>query len=286
VKTFAAGLAAHYALARTTLATFFSLERRDGQILYFTGSDVDIVYDGHTWISARGLDQTKVTWTSGAAVNSLQLTILPDDDIPENDLIAGLWDFARFFLFEANYLDPAGGINPLLRGWTGQVDATNTGYTLELRGLKQAWQQPLGAVTQKTCRSRLGDAGCTIDLTGSPANYTRTYLVSAVASRHVFTCSAATEVADWYGNGTAEFLTGANALFSGKVKEFAAGVFTLSLSMPYTIQVGDSVRVVAGCRQRLLDDCKLKFNNVLNFQGEPHLKGIDLLTADPDVGGS
>ncbi len=49
------------------------------------------------------------------------------------------------------------------------------------------------------------------------------------------------------------------------------------------IQVGDTFDVIAGCRKRLTEDCKVKFNNVLNFQGEPHLPGIDRLTAMADV---
>lgn len=57
------------------------------------------------------------------------------------------------------------------------------------------------------------------------------------------------------------------------------GVITLSLPMLLTVAVGNSFSIVAGCRKRLAEDCVAKFNNVLNFQGEPHLPGIDQLTA-------
>ena len=39
--------------------------------------------------------------------------------------------------------------------------------------------------------------------------------------------------------------------------------------MVATIQIGDTFTVVAGC-VKTLDACITKFDNVLNFQGEPH----------------
>jgi uncharacterized phage protein (TIGR02218 family) len=54
-------------------------------------------------------------------------------------------------------------------------------------------------------------------------------------------------------------------------------VFTLSLPMLSAISAGHTFSVIAGCQKRL-EDCRDKFSNVLNFQGEPHLPGIDQLT--------
>lgn len=283
MKTFDAGLGGHYALRTTTVATFLELTRRDNVVVRYTGADFDVVLDAQTWTTAQGLKASNLAVSSGAAVDSAELQIFPDgDDMLEADLLAGLWDFAAFRLFEANYLDPAGGINVLRRGWTGVAQAARTYYTIELRSLKQAWQQSVGAVTSKNCRSRLGDDRCLVDL----GPFTHTYATTAVASKGVFTCAAATEVDDFYGDGIVTGLTGANAGYSQKVKTFAAGVFILSLSMPFPVGVGDTFSCVAGCRHRLIEDCKTKFDNVPNFQGEPHVPGADLLTADPEVGGA
>lgn len=89
---------------------------------------------------------------------------------------------------------------------------------------------------------------------------------------------------DWYSEGVIRWLTGANAGQWGKVRSYtAAGRFVLQAAPPSPIQAGDTLMAVAGCRKRLAEDCKTKFNNVLNFQGEPHLPGIDRLTALRDV---
>ena len=80
------------------------------------------------------------------------------------------------------------------------------------------------------------------------------------------------------------WLTGGNAGLQAKVKSHTvAGVITLMLPMPSDPVAGDTFDIIAGCRKRLHEDCRDKFDNVVNFQGEPHLPGVDYLTADPDV---
>jgi uncharacterized phage protein (TIGR02218 family) len=130
----------------------------------------------------------------------------------------------------------------------------------------------------------LGDVNCTIDL-DSTDGWTNDHAVTAVASRHAFTCGSASEADDFYGDGIALALDGLNAGYRRKVKTFAASVFTLGMEMPFTVMIGDTFRFTAGCRKRWLEDCKTKFDNLLNFGGEKDIPGNDLITADPDIGG-
>ncbi len=147
-------------------------------------------------------------------------------------------------------------------------------YVVEFRSLTQALQQTQGIVTSKTCRARLGDSRCTKDLT----SFTYSSTVTAAASSQVFTDAARAEADDWFAEGIVTFLTGDNAGLSQQVKAFAGRVFTLSLPMPFPVQVGDTFTAIAGCRRRLEEDCRDKFDNVVNFQGEPHLPGQDALS--------
>lgn len=295
MKTFSVELAASYAGASTTLCQCLRVLRRDGMVQTYATLDQDVTVGGEVYAASPGLDLSSIVDQSGAAVGNGDLTLFPDEvELPKGDIEAGRWDFAQFWIFEIDYLSTtiAAGtglgvpirddVNLLKRGTTGEVDLTRTATKLEFRSLKQAWQQNVGAVTSKTCRARLGDELCTVDLTP----WTHDYATTSVISRGTFSCSAAAEADDYYGEGTATGLTGANEGFSQKVATFSSGDFVLSLPMPYAIGVGDSFRFVAGCRKRLIEDCKTKFANVLNFQGEPHVPGTDALTSDPDIGGS
>ena len=56
------------------------------------------------------------------------------------------------------------------------------------------------------------------------------------------------------------------------------------------VLVGDQVRLIAGCDKRF-ETCRLKFNNLLNFQGFPDIPGEDWVMAvprstNPNTGGS
>jgi uncharacterized phage protein (TIGR02218 family) len=61
-----------------------------------------------------------------------------------------------------------------------------------------------------------------------------------------------------------------------EVREYRAKRFGLFLPMPHAIAIGDSYSAVAGCDKRF-DTCVSRFNNALNFRGEPHVPGTDKL---------
>lgn len=281
MKTFDAGLAAHYALATTTLARCIEITRADAAVYRYTDAQRDLTVGADTYLAGPGLVVGDIASAAGLAVDNLELTITPDDAaITRADILAGFWDGAAFSIFETNYLDTAGGINILRTGTFGEIRLERSRFVVELRGLAQALQQPVGDVTSKTCRYRLGDDRCTVDL----APFTHTGTVTSVTSAQVFTASALGQAADYYVEGTITFTSGLNDGITRKVRAFSSGKqFTTSLPFPYAVAVSDTFSAVAGCQKRHAEDCETKFSNILNFGGEPHIPGIDALTAPPEV---
>lgn len=272
MKTIPSALATHYALAWHTLAQCIKITRTDAVVVGFTSCDRELVISGVTY--TPGFDLSSLSSSATLAVDNMELTILGDDDAElVADLISGRWDNAAFELFEVDYTSTAAR-NVLKRGTLGEVQIKSTHYVVELRSLVQALQQTQGCVTSKTCRARLGDAKCTKSLTAF--TYTGT-LSGAVDRRHI-TDSARAEADGWFAEGILTFTSGDNDGFSHKIKAFSAGAFELMLPLPFDPLVGDAYSVVAGCRKRLEEDCRDKFANVVNFQGEPHLPGLDELS--------
>ena len=80
--------------------------------------------------------------------------------------------------------------------------------------------------------------------------------------------------------GFVKFMTGLNSALSMEVKTYlrdnsgVGGVVSLSLSMPYDIVVGNQLEITAGC-DKSFSTCQGKFNNAINFRGEPHVPGSD-----------
>lgn len=276
MKTLPTALATHIALGATTLAHALKIVRTDGAVFAWTNASDSVTLGGVLHIATPGLDVSSVETTAGLAVDNLELSTLDDGEIfTRVDVFGGLWRNAAFTISRFNWASPADGAEVLLAGVVGEVEIRQTTIVAELRGLQQYLQQTLGSVSSKTCRARLGDSLCTVNL--APLTYTGS--ITSVASRQVFTDSARLEAAGWFDEGEFVFLTGAAAGIKQRIKQFAAGQFTLALPLLQAIAPGDTYSVVTGCRKRASEDCAAKFNNILNFQGEPHLPGIDALTS-------
>lgn len=285
-KTVPAGLQARYDSGAHLLAFALKLTRTDGAVYGFTSADVDATIGGVPYVSAPGLDVLSWTTSAGLAVDNTEITVLADDAIiTRADILAGRWNNAAFALVRYDPQDVAGGVEPIGAGFLGELRPRQGAYVAELRGLQQYLQQPVGSPSTKTCRYRLGSTAmpeglCKVTL----ASYTVTGTLTGVTSNQVFTDSARAEAADYFGEGILTWTGGLNNGLRAKVKTHATGgVFTLSLPMIYTVQVGDTYSVHAGCRKRFDEDCVSKFSNGLNFGGEPHRPTLDSLTASPEV---
>jgi uncharacterized phage protein (TIGR02218 family) len=278
-RTVPTNLAAHYATGQTTLAWGLKITRKDAAVYGFTSHQRDVTVSSVLYKAGPGLDVQSLASSAGMAVDNTELTILPDDTIfTRTDILAGRWDGAAFELFLFNWRTPADGRDVLMAGTLGQVKPQRGAYVVELRGLQQYLQQPVGAVSTKTCRARLGDAACGINL----ASYTVTGTLTGVTSQTVFTDTARTEADHYFAEGTLTWTSGNNDGLSARVRLYAADTFTLAVPALGVVQVGDTYSVHAGCRKRLTEDCLAKFDNVLNFQGEPHRPTVDDLTASPE----
>jgi len=274
VKTLPTSLAAHVASGTTTLADLLKITRKDGAVYAFTSAGDDVTIGGVTYIASQGLDISSLEVSAGLAVDNLELTTLDDGStFTRLDVLSGKWRNAAFTISRYNWASPSDGIEVRMVGTIGEVHLKRGSIVAELRGLQQALQQPIGSVTSKTCRARLGDALCTKSLTA----FTFTGSVTTATSAQVFTASALTQAADFFAEGILTWTGGPSSGLAVKVKGFTGGVFTLSLPMLSAVVLGDTFSVIAGCQKRL-EDCRDKFNNVLNFQGEPHLPGIDQMT--------
>lgn len=80
----------------------------------------------------------------------------------------------------------------------------------------------------------------------------------------------------YFAYGTVKFTSGANAGQTMEVKSFSPGVVTLAMSLNAPIAVGDTYTIVAGCDKQC-GTCSGRFNNLVNFRGEPYIPGADVL---------
>jgi uncharacterized phage protein (TIGR02218 family) len=293
-KTISDELKAHLAEDVTTIATCWRIVRSDAQEFFFTDHDTDIVYDGDTYEAASGVLPQSLQQSDQFAVDNQQLTaLLESDRISEADMSAGLFDYAKLDVFILNYEDLTQGVMYLVKDWSlGEIEIRDNAFTAEARGKAQHLQQNICQLYSADCRADLGDAQCQVNL----ALLTITSTVESVSeSRRIFTSSdlivepgsgdpSGTPLdpvyqyglLTWLEPSSGESYNGANAGYQMEVKRHDpdTGEIELFEAMPYTIEVGDEFSVTYGC-DKSITTCKARFDNVVNFRGEPYIPGLD-----------
>ena len=149
--------------------------------------------------------------------------------------------------------------------WKGRVVSAerpdNVACRLVCEPIFTRLKQPgLRARYSRQCRHSLYRSGCNVD----KDDYAAAGTVSAVsASKKVLTITAADALADGWFQGGMVATPGGGFLFIAS----HAGA-TITLQNPCGLAVGNSVTLYPGCNLSR-QTCKDKFDNILNFGGQP-----------------
>lgn len=272
MKSVSTGFEAALTDPTATLSLCARVVRKDAEVFGFTDADIDIVFEGLLYEAATGVMATSAETATALAVDSVEfIGFISGDAFTVEDIEAGVWDGASIEVFQINRENIADGKMTIRVGEFGQVSRTDTGYRVEVRGLMDKLQKQITRAFLPACDADLGDARCGVDL----GPFTETGTVTAVTTNGEFEASAITDPAGYFKYGVLTWLTGANAGLSMEVKEqTTGGNFELILPMPFTVAIGDTFDVVAGC-DKTIETCIAKFTNVVNFRGFPHIPGRD-----------
>lgn len=104
--------------------------------------------------------------------------------------------------------------------------------------------------------------------------------IATVIDDDVVEVASASAGANIYAYGRLRWISGANSGLESAVLSSSAMRLTLREPPPFPAAAGDLVEIGEGCDKRL-ETCSARFENAVNFRGEPHLPGMDLLTRYP-----
>ena len=255
----------------TTFATCWKLTRKDSTVLGFTDHDEDILYNSVTYLASTGFTPTAVANNSELSVDNIDVEgVIDSTIISDDDINAGLYDYAEIEIFMLNYEDVGQGVINLRTGWLGEINYSKNRFVIEVRGLMQSLSQGIGELYSPSCRAELGDLRCGVNLAG----FTVSGSVTSVTNNQIFVDSSRTESDGYFNFGKITFTSGLNNGLSMEIKKFTGNELTLVLPMPYNIAVNDSFSLISGC-DKSFGVCAAKFSNAANFRGEPHVPGMD-----------
>ena len=263
----------------TCIAYCWLIDRSDNVRVAFTSLDLTFDIGTVTFYPYTGFAPTSDRNTEGLEKNNSQdlQGLLTSEQIGSEDLIAGVYDGARVtcFLVDVTNL-PMEIIAPgppklltLYQRYIKMSSQTDLGFTLELRDDDYSLENKLGKQTSKFCEHNLGDAGCGVDLTP----YTFSSTIANVTNSYQFQLSD-NFTSGQFDRGKIIFNTGDNATIMRDIRLNNLQEFTLWQPLPFTINIGDEVTIVQGCRKTLFD-CVTRYDNAVNSDSEPHIPTTD-----------
>lgn len=258
----------------TTLTYCWVVERLDGVVIGVTDHDEDVTVDGVTCSSAEGMVTTTFEQSLGLVSDDLEISgVITNDLITGEDLRAGKFDDAAVKLYLVNWSDSSEFIH-MATGTFGQiVEGDGDSFTVEFLSRSHDLQQPVGRTYQRTCDTKLGSARCGIDLSLPIYRTTTTVQTMVVSTMTVLDLSGYDE--GWFTMGSVDI----DGQIIG-IRRHSGNTLELWREPDVLINPSDTVIVTAGCKQDA-DTCRVKFDNILNFQGFSLMPGNDRLTDYP-----
>ena len=266
----------------TTFCHCWRISRSDATVMGFTDHDRDLNFNGVIFRANAGLSATQIESCVGFAPGTGEAAgALSDESLTEADLLNGIYDGASVETWLVDWTDVAD--RALLNIATiGEVRRGEKAFSAELRSSAHLFDQQQGRAFQRNCSAELGDARCGFDVMAP--SFHATGVVAAFAGGVIDIDLSQNFDSGFFAGGQLTFTGGANedarfTIKSHRQDDLTANV-ALWTSPGGAIVAGDAVLMTAGC-DKSPTSCRLKFDNIINFRGFPHMPGNDRVIAYP-----
>ncbi len=265
----------------TTFCRLVKVVCKDGTRLAFTTLDSPLQFDDGVdnllYSALNGIQPSRFETTGDLSVDNAEMVgWVQPEGITEQQIRAGLFDYARVIVYKVNYLNPAPGRMVIEQaGRCGQTKFSSSSFSVEFRSKTQQLRQPVGDLFSLTCRRVFGDAFCGKPVVWEEGTVTE---VDPTQPDRAFTGDIVDEPNGGYALGVVEWLTGSNAGVQMEVETFAAGEVALDLMLPYAVEVGDTFRIRQDCG-KTREWCRDVHDNILNMDAEPDTPVADGVAA-------
>ncbi|MDP1724829.1 MAG: DUF2163 domain-containing protein [Alphaproteobacteria bacterium] len=260
-----------------TLTNCLKIERKDDQILGLTDHDEDLYIDGVLYKAQPGFNASAIHSQLGqlGLGDNLEIDLIESDLIKEEDILSGAFDNAYYTYFSINYKQLEQGKIILQSGYFGKIQLLEKHFLIELKSMSSLLNQTIGSVYTPYCRATLGDFqcgsklqdysvfGCVTGLRNEPSTHT-----------YILQDNTRTEEDGYFDGGNLTWISGPFQGLTITIKKYLKKEqeLTFFLPLPGKIVISDKYKLTPGCNKSL-KICRDKFNNVINFRGEPFIPG-------------
>jgi uncharacterized phage protein (TIGR02218 family) len=164
----------------------------------------------------------------------------------------------------------------LYAGTIGTVGHEGAGFSAELRSVKDLLAREIVPRTAPTCRAEFCGEGCTL----SANAFTHLASLAEVSADGASVRAGGGPSAAQLAFGTLRWIDGPEAGITRRIEAADGTWLVLDRTSADGIPPGTMIELREGC-DHTLETCAARFDNAVNFQGEPFLPGNDLLTRYP-----
>ncbi|MBE7637065.1 DUF2163 domain-containing protein [Sneathiella sp. P13V-1] len=275
MKAISNELKSHIEQEVTCLCSCWRIDRKDGVSLYLTDLDRDLEIEGNLYRSSEGYNRDVLKGNNGTSTDEMEISgVLSSEWISEKDLQSGKYDHAEVYFFLVNWSAPSMGILPLRRGWIGEVSWRDNQFMAELRGLTHVLKREQSRFYMAECDADFCDVKCGLE----KAEFQWLDEVVEVSGQGDLILKDFAETDVNLLGGLITFTSGANVSRSMEISNWDQMTKTakMFLAFPEPIEVGDQVKLTAGC-DKSFATCRDTYNNQINFRGFPDIPGTDRL---------
>ena len=259
-----------------TSAYAWRIERCDGVTLGFVSHDRDLVIDDLLHRASPGMKPSTIALSDTLDIDNAEVEgVMSADAFTDDDLAAGRWNGARLTISLIDWERPNQAAVHLITGEFGEITRYGDAFRVEILGGASVLDGPLNQVTSPTCRAVFGDKLCKISL----ARHQVEAVVTASSGQMIEFAGLAGSAAN-YGFGQLRWQDGRKCGLSQTIARGEGDKLWLVDDPVGAVQAGDRALLTVGCDKNF-STCRDRFGNSINFRGEPHLPGNDLLTRYP-----
>lgn len=256
---------------KNNMATCWRMQMRDGRLLCFTDSDIDVVYEDEIYRSGSYFTPNTIVSSNELAQDNFTISGIIDGEFISKKAIT-FGDFSNSYL--ELFVIKNNKKNILKTGWIGDIKYSDNKFVASVNSLSSKTNNLIGRCYSSGCRAEFADQYCKLN----KDNYSFAGEVTGLIDSHCFIDASRNEPDDYFTQGVLEFTTGENRLRRYNVSYFQENKITIDSIVDQNIQIGDKYKVIAGCNKSL-HECINKFSNALNFRGEPFIPSRHKLVA-------
>jgi uncharacterized phage protein (TIGR02218 family) len=245
-------------LKKGIIAYLVKITLINGDILTISSSDIDINFNGDTYIRKYGIEFDEFSSSVGLEIDESKITLHTHDDLTIQGKSLpvfcrfGGFNGAAFIIYRARYERTV----HLFEGRISSALPNELSVELSVKSYTELLDRPMpDIVIAPLCTHTVYDTGCKAIKDNFSIN---TVVLSN--SNLLTLITSLTQPNGYFQYGTIKFISGINAGVERTVRAFSSGVFELSYPLENIPAVGDQFKASAGC-DGSSSVCFNRFNN-------------------------